>query len=181
MLKDLPDNHDIRHLEDALAHIKNRRVALDIGAHRGIWTKRLVDEFISVIAFEPTELASQITHEAAINQCAVGNISARVSFKAGTENTGQTYVVPGDDVDMITIDSMGLDYIDFIKIDVEGMEYEVIQGAQETIMRCKPAIMLEENGLCERYGYQWGDAGRLVESLGYHHVQRWNKDHLYLP
>jgi FkbM family methyltransferase len=44
-----------------------------------------------------------------------------------------------------TIDSFGFERVDFIKIDVEGMEADVIGGAVETIRRCAPALFFEVN------------------------------------
>jgi FkbM family methyltransferase len=47
------------------------------------------------------------------------------------------------EVSLITIDSLNLDKVHFIKIDVEGYEPLVIQGAIETIKKCKPIIAIE--------------------------------------
>lgn len=41
------------------------------------------------------------------------------------------------------LDSLGLDRIGMIKIDVEGMEEMVVDGAMETIARCRPLVYLE--------------------------------------
>lgn len=180
MLKDLPDNHDIGHLQGILSKLSKFGTALDIGAHRGIWTAHLVNHFDHVMAFEPTERYQQITDKAEVYNVAVGDKIGLVKMQAGHENTGQAHVVKGEEVQIITIDSLRLDAVDFIKIDVEGMEYEVITGGLKTIARFRPAIMIEENGLCERYGHKWGDAGRLLESMGYIEVGKWNKDHLYM-
>lgn len=48
------------------------------------------------------------------------------------------FVVP-----MVSVDSLGLPRVGYMKIDVEGFEPLVILGAQETITRCKPVIMFE--------------------------------------
>ena len=54
------------------------------------------------------------------------------------DRTHPTTMVP-----VITIDSLNLPRVDLMKIDVEGMELEVLEGAQETIMRCKPILIVE--------------------------------------
>ena len=46
------------------------------------------------------------------------------------------------------VKSKGVDRIDFIKIDVEGFELEVLRGAKQTIERCKPVIYCEVNHWC---------------------------------
>lgn len=53
-----------------------------------------------------------------------------------------------------TIDSYNFDDVDAIKIDVEGSELFVIEGAEQTIDRCRPSVQVEiVPNQCERYGY----------------------------
>jgi FkbM family methyltransferase len=56
-----------------------------------------------------------------------------------------------------TIDSYNFQDIGFIKIDVEGYEKFVLEGAQATIARCRPTIQLEiVANQCRKFGY-WGE------------------------
>ncbi|HEJ2468562.1 TPA: FkbM family methyltransferase [Vibrio cholerae] len=45
------------------------------------------------------------------------------------------------------LDSFGISSVDFIKIDVEGMEYDVLLGAERTISANRPHIFLEINSV----------------------------------
>lgn len=51
----------------------------------------------------------------------------------------------GATVGMITIDSMNLSNVGYMKVDVEGAEPLVFYGARETIKRCRPVILYERN------------------------------------
>jgi FkbM family methyltransferase len=51
--------------------------------------------------------------------------------------TDQSAALP-ERVEMTTVDSLGLSRLDFIKIDVEGMEVEVLKGARDSIRRYLP-------------------------------------------
>lgn len=44
---------------------------------------------------------------------------------------------------VVAIDGLDLERVDFFKVDVEGMELEVLAGAQATIERCRPIVMVE--------------------------------------
>ncbi|CAD6509390.1 hypothetical protein LMG27952_00273 [Paraburkholderia hiiakae] len=56
------------------------------------------------------------------------------------------------DVAVRTVDeafsSLGLEKVDFMKIDVEGFELDVLEGATETLRKCKPRVVLEMNHFC---------------------------------
>ncbi|WP_165185210.1 FkbM family methyltransferase [Caulobacter soli] len=45
---------------------------------------------------------------------------------------------------MMAIDDLGLTRVDFIKIDIEGMEMEALRGARATITACKPQMLIEK-------------------------------------
>ena len=44
----------------------------------------------------------------------------------------------------MAIDELNLPRLDLIKIDIEGMEIEALQGAQETISRNRPQLIIEK-------------------------------------
>lgn len=178
-LADLPERHDLAHLMVALRSVRRFGIALDGGAHRGIWTRELCDRFRRVLAFEPTLLANRIDSRAEVHRQALGAVHGLCSMAAGTENTGQTHVVPGNDVKVVTIDSLKLPGLDFLKLDVEGFEYFALIGGEATISRHRPVVLIEENGLCQRYGTEPGAAGALLESWGARLQVVCNKDYIY--
>jgi FkbM family methyltransferase len=51
----------------------------------------------------------------------------------------------GERVPLITVDSLGLDKCDLLKVDVEGMEQDVVEGAIATINRCRPLLYVEND------------------------------------
>lgn len=63
---------------------------------------------------------------------------------------------------MRTLDSFGLQP-SFIKIDVEGFEYDVLAGGMDTLRRCRPTLMLE------RF-YEDARLMPMLEGLGYQEV-----------
>jgi FkbM family methyltransferase len=72
--------------------------------------------------------------------------SLEIRQRSTTEHIGQDISYDAEDcirTPMVTIDSLGLDRLDFLKIDVEGMEIDVLRGARATLERCKPAVLAE--------------------------------------
>jgi len=166
-MRDLPDDFQLEQLRAIIAYLpKDKKIfAIDVGAHRGIWTKEMLKTFGVVTAIEPSDLYKLIDKRANVINAAVGSKIGRCSLAEGKKNTGQKHVVAGKDIKMITLDSLNLTP-DFIKIDVEGMEYDVLVGAKETIERYKPYILIEEANLSERYGCDPEKARRLLKRLG---------------
>jgi FkbM family methyltransferase len=63
-----------------------------------------------------------------------------------TEHIGQDVSYDAEDcvrTPMVTIDALKLERLDFVKLDVEGMELDVLRGARATLERCKPIVMAE--------------------------------------
>ena len=65
-------------------------------------------------------------------------------------------------VGLLSIDHLQSPRLDFIKMDIEGMELEALGGAVETLKRCKPALMLEH------IKAKPGSLQAFVEGFGYH-------------
>lgn len=173
-LADIPDDWQHDQLKVALQYCKKFDLALDCGAHRGVTVNFLVNYFKQVVAFEPTHLAHEINKAAVVHNVALGKEASKGGLMRGKHNTGQTYIVDGDAVDILPLDSFWL-MPDFIKLDVEGMEAEVLLGAERTIKNAKPVIMFEENGLSLRRGVGRGETGKILESWGMRKIHVFNE------
>lgn len=72
--------------------------------------------------------------------------SLELKFCPSTEFIGQAVSYQGKNlatINQISIDSLSLPRLDFLKIDVEGMELEVLSGARETVEKCRPLMWIE--------------------------------------
>jgi FkbM family methyltransferase len=164
----------------AMAHVRpERRRAVDIGAHVGLWSWLMTHDFQTVAAFEPMPAHQECWFEnvdqdhALLEPYALGPVSGWVSIATRTPNSsGDTGVEPdgfGTQVEQVTLDRFGFDDVDFIKIDCEGYELFVLQGAVETLRRCKPTVIVEqkpETGGPDRYGIGERDAVDFLVGMG---------------
>lgn len=144
----------------------------NIGVHTIEWA-RLLHGWGSVISFEAQEkIYYALAGNIAINNClnatavlaAVGAECGKLKIpapdylrpssfgslelrqKAGNEYIGQPLDYSGagmTTVDQITLDSRNLARVDFIKLDIEGMELEALAGATQTIARHRPQMLIE--------------------------------------
>ena len=168
-------------------------VVVEVGANIGAHTvalSRLVGAAGVVVAFEPQRIAFQaLCANLALNQCA--NVHARqaaVGAEAGTirvpalppgapNNFGGLSLLGaqgGEPVPMVTLDGLGLAACHALKIDVEGMEAEVLRGAAATIARCRPVLYVE-NDRAER------SAGLIALIAGFDYAMYWHLPPLYAP
>lgn len=133
-------------------------VAVDVGAHIGIHTMHLcslVGAQGRVIAIEPQrklyrELFYNLTANGFENATllfnAVGNGSGSIELglsQMSNEGLRQCNGGGNEFVDLCTIDSLNLEQLDFLKIEVNGMELDALAGAERTIARCRPKILIE--------------------------------------
>ena len=140
------------HRDHALSHVKNWDVALDVGAHVGLWARDLCSRFGHVHCFEPVAehrecFVKNITADNfTLYPVALGESDGMVKMAIDPENTGGTHIdqVVVGDIPMKTLDSYGFEKVDFIKIDCESYEVNVLKGGAETLKRCKPIICIEQ-------------------------------------
>ena len=138
-------------------------VAVDVGANIGALTvgmARLVQPQGMIHAFEPQRaifdiLSGNIRLNGLTNvtayRRAVGSQRGTTRVPpldyAATNNFGGVALgsVEGEPVEVVTIDDLGLSRLRLLKVDVEGMESEVVMGARATIARLQPALYIEND------------------------------------
>ena len=99
------------------------------------------------------------------HQLAVGNDTKMISLT--NDNFTQAKRVAGDGtIPMVTIDSLNLDDVDLIKIDVEGYEMEVLKGAKNTLQDCK-FVMIELNSNTGKYGSSNKECMEMLHNNGF--------------
>ena len=137
-------------------------VAVDVGANVGTTTlamARQVGPAGQVIALEPQPAVAHCLAAAlAVNglaqvrllTVAAGQHSGMVKmdFSQPLRNHGTAKIASqGDAVPMIRLDDLDLPRCALIKIDVEGHEWQVIDGARATISRLRPTLYFEAKRL----------------------------------
>ena len=153
-----------------LAFLRPGSVVIDVGASLGEWTlpfARAVGPAGRVIAIEPaprgaaalaSTLAANALHQAEIVRCAIGDHDGTVEFAvpvvtSARTDTGTARIGPactGHDalqVSLRSLDSLAAEHdlarIDLIKIDVEGHERQVLDGAAAVLSRNRPVLVIE--------------------------------------
>ena len=135
---------------------------VDVGANIGTHTVGFSEIYKSAISFEPNPIISKILeanisinniHNAEVRKTALSNISGNMVLSVPKENYGnaslkKTGVSDGFELETKTLDSelLGIysdDDLILLKVDVEGHELEVIEGAKEFLSRHNVIIVLE--------------------------------------
>jgi len=169
------------------------RTYLDIGANVGNTTNICTHFFNNIHSFEPNpnaielfkqnvDLTNVMLHEIAISnfigqttltepndRSDYSTISKRRLAKWAKQNN--TY--KNFEVDVKTVDSFNFQDVDFMKIDTEQSENEVVEGSLETIKRCSPIIFMENKRK------EASVAKDLIIQLGYN-VRTYRADMLFV-
>ena len=106
-----------------------------------------------------------------------------ISTKSHSSHSrGCIYTVDGGNIESIPLDSLNLTNVDFIKIDVEGHELDVLKGSVETIKRFKPYIELECNGLSKKlFDVSYDDISKFLLDLDYTYFHKIDDNFFFRP
>lgn len=185
--EDYFDVNELRRLKEK-RYVRENMNVLDIGANIGNHTLFFANEckVNHIYSFEPiAETYSILCKNVEINalkqvslhNIALGQKKSSVSIKYfNADNYGNTSLQYGGDIECYALDELSIDEkIDFIKIDVEGFENEVLLGGVKLIKRDKPAIyveIFEENR---------STVENTLDSLGYKLIEKRYDDYLFMP
>jgi FkbM family methyltransferase len=171
----IPDGVDITDplLRGLRSHVADDAVCIDAGANIGLYSLALssLAPKGTVYAFEPSpsaysHLADNLRVNRAANveasQLALSDREGTVTFhdfsffSAGSFSSDEGSLLTSDsygstsfDAPTTTLDTFvaerGIERVDFVKIDVEGAELSVLEGATETLAKHRPVVVLEFN------------------------------------
>ena len=143
---------------------------LDIGAWVGTWSMAMNQYCGRVIAFEPDSLhyeclVKNTSDDIETHQLAIGAEEKMISLSQD-DFTQSKRVLGEGTIPMVTIDSLQLDDVDMIKIDVEGYEMEVLKGATNTLENVQ-YLMIELNNNTKKYGSNNIEIEKHIRLLGF--------------
>jgi FkbM family methyltransferase len=172
--------------------ITDYSIAVDGGANRGDWSDVMAKHFGLVYAFEPqrdmqAHMADrfgnvrnvQLIGAALLDRCVRG----RMVFPPKRNASTAAFVDVSGDGDVIgqPLDAFNLPACGLLKLDLEGAEYLALKGAEQTIRKHRPVLIVE---LClhgKRYGNTRSQTIGLIQDMGYRAVMDAEPDMVFLP
>lgn len=168
------------------------RNCIDIGSNNAVNAIHYAEQFEWVECFEPTQLAQTLwkntvrdnsVHNVTLHTQALGEAKTTTQIVLHPKNGGHNHLAHWDKnprahaenstkqtqtVSVRTLDDYDFERVDFIKIDVEGYEWFVLQGALNTIKRERPLLQLEIVGTqCRKFNYTAEQMIEWLRSLDY--------------
>lgn len=165
---------------------EKNKVSIDVGANRGLYSQEMIKHSKECWAFEPNpvladNLRRMFKSKLKVEQLALSNEGGQVNIRIPLDYPGRATIEDSntledydlDDPNQVKIisitkgklDDYQFDPVSFIKIDVEGHEKAVLEGAINLITKNKPAILLEAE---ERHKpNSLKEISEFLEKLGY--------------
>jgi len=153
-------------------------VFFDCGSHIGFYTLQAAAQGARVVAFEPTpstfdrlvaNVAANGFGEVDCRNVALADTPGRLTIRGfrgsnfGMNTLAETVGLPIGECEVVRLDDLDLPVPTLIKVDVEGSEVALLQGAEQTIRRHRPTIVMEVSGHTAAYFGQTAD--EVVEAV----------------
>ena len=173
--------------EASMKYVSSYRNALDIGSNIGQWTRPLAKIFDKVICFEPNpnfrECFKRNISESNVILHPYGLSSHEHTAEQGKTDTHLNHKV-GDtdpregDIQCRSLDSFDLRNVDYLKIDVDGFEVPLLEGARETLTINSPVINIEMKR--RKRPMITRKATGILNDLGYQYVKTTKSDEIWI-
>jgi FkbM family methyltransferase len=169
-------------------HAKQKRVCIQAGGNMGFYVKQYAELFDTVYTFEPEPINFycmnlNVTSPNVFKyQSCLGNKRDLVALKIKEKNRGKNFVNGTGLIPTLLIDDLNLQVCDLIHLDIEGYELFALQGAMNTIQRCRPTVCIEFFEKCStRFNYTLDDIEKLMQSLNYKLQTTYQEERVYVP
>ena len=195
------NHYQVRQRQEALDLCDRWRHCIDIGANIGLWGRDFCARFERVSMFEPDAMnrhcleanCAQYTNHT-IYPYGLYSTAQQSTLYGGDHTCGNKSVIreaimelSDDKSNWITetpcelrvLDEFAFEEVDFMKLDTQGSELEILRGAVDTIARCSPTICVE---ITQKNTAQRQEAQRIVDwlsSIGYQPVGGFKKDRVF--
>ena len=182
------------HRDTILKYVKENRPNLknciDVGSHVGFWSKDFTNLFTHTFAFDPIPNVRECYVKNITNSnytlypYGLGKEEKKIKVLYDPKETGNTHASDNGnlEIEVKTLDGFNLPNIDYIKIDAEGYEIEVVEGAKELIERCKPFIHIEaKKKVMVKQNITMNAIEELFKRINYKQVLSVKSELLYAP
>jgi FkbM family methyltransferase len=181
-------------------YIKKGDLVIDVGANAGHYSTRFLRLGANVVAFEPGTVFRQLYARHGGNsriECYSVALNKDGGWITLSEFAGDGWSTASKNAEGIAkvilihqVVSLPLDHYgfipNFIKIDTEGMDLDVLIGAEQTLKNWHPIVLAECNiPRLKDFGYTKDDMINFMVGLGYRYEVKenldWCQDILFIP
>ena len=179
--------NELSAIDEVFAACDNHRSIIHAGANVGVYTLKFAEKFDTVYAFEPDNINFKClalntisANNILLYQGVLGCFNKTVNIENNEKtNCGTGSVATTGNLPQFTIDSLHLDSVDCIHLDVEGYEMFALMGALNTIQRCSPTIVLEWLDHGNKFGIAQQTIMNFLASLGYNKIKKVASDMIF--
>lgn len=149
--------------------LKKNMTCLDIGSNIGYYVlleNKILDGTGRIIALEPSpenfeyltkNIQRQNSNNIELHNIAAGNVSGNLNFLMYPDESNSGHIISDDEVKNtfgnvisvpvkpidILVKELNIKKLDFLRMDVEGYEFEILKGMLETLEEFRPIIQIE--------------------------------------
>lgn len=177
----------------ALKYVRNRKLAIQAGAHVGVWPALLSSLFTRVVTFEGVSkvwaasmdavTADNVLNIPCVISDSVGERQISVAEEKAARYSGSSAVgEKGAHVPCMTLDSLprwATDDCGLLMLDIEGHELPALRGATRILKQFRPVVTAEENSKSLRHR-ALGELETFMETFGYKIVARYGDDLVFV-